>query len=127
LVIVNLFAFRDADRATCRTARDAIGPANDEVLRVITKEGAQTIAAWGGHGRLGGRSGQVGPLLDSPVRLGITKRGEPRHPLNVAGDTQLVPWVPVCQALDPEGEGLGQSCCRPHRPRANGLERRSRP
>ncbi|HEY5472611.1 MAG TPA: DUF1643 domain-containing protein, partial [Candidatus Limnocylindrales bacterium] len=44
-----------------RPAPDAMGPANDEVLRVITKAGAQTIAAWGTRGRLHERSGQVGP------------------------------------------------------------------
>ena len=106
LVIVNLFAFRDTNPRNLRTARDAVGPANDEVLRVITTAGAQTIAAWGGHGRLGGRSEQVGPVLDAPMCLGVTQRGEPRHPLYVAGDTQLVPWVPVRPAPDPESEKL---------------------
>ena len=95
LVIVNLFAFRDTNPRNLRTAPDAVGPANDEVLRVITNAGAQTIAAWGGHGRFQGRSGRVGPLLDSPMCLGTTQRGEPRHPLYISADTQLVPWVPV--------------------------------
>lgn len=106
VVIVNLFAFRDTNPRNLWTARDAVGPANDEVLRVITTAGAQTIAAWGGHGRLNGRSGQVGSLLDSPMCLGVTQRGEPRHPLYVAGDSQLVPWVPVRPAPDPENERL---------------------
>ena len=95
LVIVNLFAFRDTNPRNLRTAPDVIGPANDDVLRVITKAGAQTIAAWGGHGRLKGRSGHVGPLLASPMCLGTTQRGETRHPLYISADTQLVPWVPV--------------------------------
>lgn len=106
LVIVNLFAFRDTNPRNLWTAHDAVGPANDEVLRVITTAGAQRIAAWGGHGRLGGRSGQIGPLLDSPMCLGITQHGEPRHPLYVARDTQPVPWVPVRQAPHPENEKL---------------------
>jgi hypothetical protein len=106
LVIVNLFAFRDTNPRNLRTAADAVGPANDEVLRVITKAGAQTIAAWGGHGRRRGRSGQVGPLLDSPMCLGITKHGEPRHPLYIPADTQLVPWLPVRPVFDPESEEL---------------------
>jgi hypothetical protein len=95
LVIVNLFAFRDTDPRNLRSAPDAVGPANDEVLRVITKAGAQTIVAWGAHGRLRGRSGRVEPLLDSPMCLGITQGGEPRHPLYVPADAKLVPWVPV--------------------------------
>jgi hypothetical protein len=104
LVIVNLFAFRDTNPRNLRTASDAVGPANDEALRVITKAGARTIAAWGGHGRLHGRSGRVGPLLDSPMCLGTTQRGEPRHPLYVSADTELVPWVPVHQVFAPRDE-----------------------
>lgn len=94
-MIVNLFTFRDKDPRTLRSAPDPVGPANDEVLRAITKAGKQTIAAWGGHGRLRGRSRVVGPLLDSPMCLSMTQRGEPRHPLYVSGDTQLVPWIPA--------------------------------
>lgn len=102
LVVVNLFAFRDTDPRNLRTARDAVGPSNDEVLRVMTSAGAQTIAAWGASGRLNGRSAQVGPLLDSPMCLGTTRRGEPRHPLYVAADTLLVPWVPPRPASNAE-------------------------
>lgn len=95
LVIVNLFAFRDTNPRNLRSVPDAIGPANDEVLRVLTAAGAATIAAWGAHGRLRGRSADVGPLMHSPLCLGTTKRGEPRHPLYVPASSQLVPWVPA--------------------------------
>lgn len=106
LVIVNLFAFRDTNPRNLRTAQDAVGPANNEVLRILTTLGAQTVAAWGGHGQLHGRSGQVGPLLDSPLCLGVTKRGEPRHPLYVAADTELVPWVPAQPSREAEDDRL---------------------
>ena len=106
LVVVNLFAFRDTNPRRLRRVRDAVGPVNDDVLSVITAAGAQTIAAWGGRGRLGGRSRHVGPLLDSPMCLGTTKSGEPRHPLYVARDTPLAPWVPVTSGPDPDNERL---------------------
>jgi hypothetical protein len=106
LAIVNLFAFRDTNPRNLRFAPDAVGPANDDVLRVVTKAGAQTIAAWGAHGRLRGRSEEVGPLLDSPMCLGVTKRGEPRHPLYVPADTRLVPWAPVHPVSDPKNAEL---------------------
>src|SRR5450830_138767 len=95
LVIVNLFAFRHTDPRALRSAVDPVGPANDDVLRDITAAGAQTIAAWGAHGRLHGRSGAVGELLHSPLCLGSTKRGEPRHPLYVRADTDLGAWAPA--------------------------------
>ncbi|WP_353952519.1 DUF1643 domain-containing protein [Knoellia sp. S7-12] len=119
LVIVNLFAFRDTDPRNLRAAPDAIGPANDEVLRVITTAGAQTIAAWGGSGRLNGRSAQVGPLLDSPMCLGTTQGGEPRHPLYVAASTQLVPWVlprPASSAEDGVNHHVTAAALLPHPP-----------
>jgi hypothetical protein len=95
LVIVNLFAFRDTDPRNLRTAADAVGPANDDVLATVTAAGLRTVVAWGSHGGLHGRSAQVGPLLQDPMCLGTTRRGEPRHPLYVAADAPLVPWAPV--------------------------------
>ena len=38
--------------------------------------------------------------------LGATQRGEPRHPLYVAEDTPLVPWLPAHSAPAPEDEKL---------------------
>lgn len=93
VLIVNLFAFRHTDPKQLLQADDAVGPANDDALRVLTARGARTIAAWGGRGRLMGRSGCVGPLLDRPLCLGTTRRGEPRHPLYVASAAPLVPWT----------------------------------
>ena len=93
LVIVNLFAHRHTDPRTLRHAADPVGPANDDVLRSLTTAAPTTIAAWGAHGRLHGRSRAVGSLLDRPLCLGTTRHGEPRHPLYVAGDAPLVPWT----------------------------------
>jgi len=95
LLIVNLFAFRSTDPRKLRTAGDPVGPANDDVLRILTSGGMHTIAAWGSHGALHGRSTQVGHLLSAPSCLGVTGRGEPRHPLYVPADAPLVPWPPV--------------------------------
>ncbi|WP_167761762.1 DUF1643 domain-containing protein [Blastococcus sp. CT_GayMR19] len=95
LVIVNLFAFRHTDPKQLRAADDPIGPANDEALKVLTGAGLETIAAWGAHGRLKGRSQEVAPLLSHPRCLGTTSRGEPRHPLYVAADAPLIPWTPA--------------------------------
>jgi len=95
LVIINLFAYRDTNPRNLKSAADAVGPANDDVLKVVTAAGAQTIAAWGAHGALQGRSVRVGALLDSPLCLGTTQRGEPRHPLYVPADAPLVAWAPL--------------------------------
>ena len=92
-VIVNLFAYRHTDPNQLQSAADPVGPANDDVLRVLTAGAPRTVAAWGSHGSLHGRSRAVAPLLDHPHCLGTTRHGEPRHPLYVPADTPLVPWT----------------------------------
>lgn len=94
LMIVNLFAYRHTDPGQVPRAADPVGPANDKVLRTLTAVGPQTIAAWGKPGRQLGRSAHVAPILDSPLCLGTTKNGEPKHPGRVRADTAFVPWTP---------------------------------
>ncbi|MCO4747879.1 MAG: DUF1643 domain-containing protein [Proteobacteria bacterium] len=51
------------------------------------------IAAWGSWGdRLPHLLGQAGLEGAQLVCLGITKGGQPRHPLYVRANTELVPW-----------------------------------
>ena len=92
LVIVNLFAYRHTDPKTLQHADDPVGPANDATLRTLTVAAPRTIAAWGSHGTLHGRSRAVAPLLDRPLCLGTTQHGEPRHPLYVSSGVELAPW-----------------------------------
>ena len=92
LVIVNLFAYRHTDPEALQHAEDPVGPANDATVRALTVAAPRTIAAWGSHGTLHGRSRAVAPLLDRPLCLGTTQHGEPRHPLYVSGDVELAPW-----------------------------------
>ena len=95
LLVLNLFAYRHTDPKALRLAEHPVGPANDATLRLLTAAAPRTIAAWGSHGTLQGRSQQVAPLLDRPLCLGTTRHGEPRHPLYVPAATELVPWPPA--------------------------------
>lgn len=92
-MIVNLFAHRHTDPNTLRQTADPVGPANGDALRMLTSIAPRTVAAWGAAGRLHGRSRTVTPLLDRPLCLGPTNRGEPRHPLYVPRDTPFVTWT----------------------------------
>lgn len=67
VVIVNLFAYRHTDPEELERAHDPVGPANDDVLATLTAIAPRTVVAWGGGGRLLGRSWTVGPLLDQPA------------------------------------------------------------
>jgi len=93
---VNLFAFRTTDPkalyAAARDGVDIVGDRNDEAIRQGSGEAVCTIVAWGAHGPLLSRSAAVVRLLDHPLCLGLTGRGEPRHPLYVAQATEPVPY-----------------------------------
>jgi hypothetical protein len=101
LVIINLFAFRHTDPRQLKKVIDPVGPANNACLRVLTAAGPQTVVAWGSKGRLRRRSAAVSSLLRDPLCLGLTRTGEPRHPLYVRADAPLTPWHPPAPAPTP--------------------------
>jgi hypothetical protein len=96
LAVGNLFALRSPSPATLRTCPDPVGADNEEWLARLIEESPLTIAAWGNHGRLFGRSGRLRRRLQRVHVLGITKSGEPRHPLFVHSSARPIPWlVPI--------------------------------
>jgi hypothetical protein len=99
LVIINLFAYRaDRPEALDLLPRPvAVGPANDRVLKELSRACAVTVAAWGGRGSLWGRSQEARRLIDNlhcvahgdgdgPV---VTGHGEPCHPRRLPGNGTL--------------------------------------
>ena len=85
LVVTNIFALRSTDPRGLLTCDDPIGPYNDSSIAFLARQADMVVAGWGNHGTLLSRSRNVlGMLLDLPVMcLGLTKTGEPRHPLYV--------------------------------------------
>lgn len=95
LIMLNLFAYRATNPQEMKAAPDPIGPDNDAFLRV----GADGVflAAWGAHGAFRGRGDSVRRLLwNRPLYcLGVTHKGEPKHPLYLRADLQPVPLQPL--------------------------------
>ena len=99
--VVNLFALRTPHPRDLRTARRPVGPRNDDILVRETVASDIVIVAWGNDGHLHNpstgipRSREVQGLLHdvgvTTMCLGRTARGEPRHPLYMAGASALVP------------------------------------
>lgn len=58
----------------------------------MTRRSTVTLAPRGAHGSLLNRGAEVSLLLDNAQCLGATKYGEPRHPLYIRSDTELVPY-----------------------------------
>lgn len=110
LVVGNLFAWRSSDPSDLRTATDRVGPDNDEWLEWIISRPGPLVAAWGARADAG-RVGDVLELIGTRdlLCLGVTRHGQPRHPLYVRADTALQPLLPLARlalqtetALQPE-------------------------
>lgn len=100
LRVVNLYAWRatkPADMWFAERARTCItgGPENDAAIRTAASAADLVVAAWGAHAR-DDRAQEALALIrasgKTPMCLGITKGGAPRHPLMVTNTTALVPF-----------------------------------
>jgi hypothetical protein len=93
LAVGNLFAFRTPTPAALRSAPNPIGLGNDDWLARLRDESDLIVAAWGDHGRFLGRAAAVRAALPGLHHLGLTKLGEPRHPLYLPARIGPVPWA----------------------------------
>jgi hypothetical protein len=61
------------------------------------RDAVAVIVQGGQHGTHPDRASRVTRVLSSvgaePVCLGVTKSGQPRHPLYVRGDVESSPWI----------------------------------
>lgn len=94
LRLVNLFAWRATDPAALYRAADPVGPDNDAALLRAGRWAGSILCGWGNHGSLRGRDAEVLRLLARRRlwHLGLTARGQPRHPLFVGGEVALQQW-----------------------------------
>jgi len=96
--VVNLFALRTRHPSVLRKELYAIGEYNDDhVDAAVAAATGPVIAAWGAHGRwIGGRVQAVLRLPAVQERdlqcLGISKAGDPLHPLMLTYKRPLIPW-----------------------------------
>ena len=92
LTIVNLFAIRSTDPKLLKTVRDPIGRKNDVTIRRVARRASRIVVAWGASGAFQNRGEDVTALLIDPYCLGVTARGEPRHPLYLPAKTKPRPY-----------------------------------
>ncbi len=98
--VYNLFAVRSPSPSMIEMERDPIGPDNDTWLTLAVRSCRKVIAAWGACQTeiRSVRAMQVMEILTEcgcagPASLGLTKSGQPRHPLYVPVDAKLVPYA----------------------------------
>jgi hypothetical protein len=98
LIIVNLFAYRSRDprRLLSVPPEVALGPHNDTIIKKVSSDTAETIAAWGDHGTIVGRDEAVRPLLSNPNCLPkpyatVSGKKQPFYPKGIRLDAPRVP------------------------------------
>lgn len=94
LAVGNLFAVRTPDPIVMKRSSSPVGPENDARLRELQDSASLVVAAWGNDGAFRGRSDAVRGFLRAPHVLGLTRLGQPRHPLYVASTAVARPWRP---------------------------------
>ncbi|HEX9858406.1 MAG TPA: DUF1643 domain-containing protein [Paracoccaceae bacterium] len=94
--VTNIFAFRATDPRVMRGAPDPTGPDNDAAIADSAHWADRIICAWGSHGAHLDRGNQVAALLRATGRplwhLGLTKAGQPKHPLYIGYDQKPELW-----------------------------------
>lgn len=102
IVVTNLYGLRATDPRELRAHPWPVGPLNDSRIRCHASLSDLVVVAWGNHG--GKRAAEVLALLRglrepmherarNPLCLGVTKLGQPVHPLRQPNDAKLVPFV----------------------------------
>lgn len=92
LAVVNLFGLRSTDPAALLVDDDPVGADNDTVLEQLVMQVSLVVAAWGAHPISRTRAALVRPMLGGACCLGLTRDGQPRHPLYVRAETELRPF-----------------------------------
>lgn len=98
LAVVNLYSMRATDPAEVRRAMWPNGPdAAQHLAAALSAADGPVICAWGADPvAIGRRDLVLGMVRDAgktPMCLGMSKHGAPRHPLYLPGDTPLVEFI----------------------------------
>lgn len=99
-----MFAYRTSKPSLLKQAAKPIGKDNDRYILESVRRSDKVILAWGNHGTWRKKDLYVLQLLETYKHLyslGITKKGCPRHPLYLRGNTQpqMFNTTAFCQNL----------------------------
>lgn len=88
--IGNLFALRSTDPVALKTVDDPIGLDNDTHLCRMAVDADLVVAAWGSNAMAVDRSAKIIEAIPGMACLGFTKSGQPKHPLYLRKDSELI-------------------------------------
>ena len=91
LIMTNIFGYRATNPTEMKVQEDPVGPDNDIWLVRSVLRAGRVICAWGNHGEYAHRGQIVHNMLKKYFLecLGITRSGEPKHPLYLPKTTPI--------------------------------------
>lgn len=105
--VANLYAYRATDPKALWATNHPVGWLNDLYLALALESAHQydtpVVAAWGANAK----PDRIAQFLELPnaertQALGVTKDGQPRHPLYLRADSILAPWPPTIPDITKE-------------------------
>ena len=92
LTVVNLYAWRSPRPQDLWTADDPVGAENDDYIARAAAPGGPLIAAWGNNAQTDRVSHvlRLPGVIEVAETLGLTTKGQPRHPLYVRADAPRI-------------------------------------
>jgi len=101
-IAINPFAYTATDVRQLALAADPIGPDNDRHIQDAITEADVLVPCWGNRSKVPQRlqyrfADMLARMVASgkPIMVfGLTKSGDPTHPLMLGYETKLQPWMP---------------------------------
>lgn len=95
LLVSNLYSLVSSDPDVLLKREDsAIGPDTDSYMRKMIDMAGRVICGWGSFPAAKRRYPDVLKIIPEPYCLGINKDGQPKHPLYIGYNTQMVKYFP---------------------------------
>lgn len=110
LIVANLYAYRATNPSQLwNLAADPVGPRNDDTIAMLARKHGHIVCAWGANARAERVKHVLGILKRNaavPYHLGLTKDGQPRHPLYLPKEAALTPWTETSAGARPSANPL---------------------
>lgn len=100
MTVINLFAYRVTKPKFLANVSDPFGPINLEIQEMAFRSWRPIIMAWGRNGSLhSAGNAMLSRIGDTSYCFGLTKNGQPLHPLMLPYSTPLMRYSQTLQEL----------------------------
>ena len=90
VIVANLYAYISPNRKDLKDVEDPVGPENEKYVREIVDTCSKIVYGWGNDGT---EPQWLRELVPSPYCIKMNKGGQPKHPLYISANTNMIPYV----------------------------------